>query len=208
MRTQLLQSCPTLCNPVDCSCQAPLFTGFSRQEYWSGLPFPPPGNLPYPGIELPYLGSLPHILHGRLILYFWATWEVPLLPYGPATGSLGIYTKELKTQVQAKMCTWMFKAALFIITMTSKQPKCPSVGEWINESDSRSVVPDSLRPHGLYSLWNLPGQHTGVGSLSPLQGISPTQQSNWGLLHCRQILYQLSYEGSPWYIQTWNAIRC
>ena len=33
--------------------QAPLSMGFSRQEYWSGLPFPPPGDLPDPGIELP-----------------------------------------------------------------------------------------------------------------------------------------------------------
>ena len=40
-------------------------------------------------------------------------------------------------------------------------------------------------------------KNTGVGSLSLFQQISPTQESNWGLLHCRQILYQLSYEGSP-----------
>ena len=33
------------------ACQAPLPIGFSRQEYWSGLPFPPPGDLPNPGIE-------------------------------------------------------------------------------------------------------------------------------------------------------------
>ena len=38
---------------------------------------------------------------------------------------------------------------------------------------------------------------TGVGSLSLLQGIFPTQELNWGLLHCRGILYQLSYQGSP-----------
>ena len=38
---------------------------------------------------------------------------------------------------------------------------------------------------------------TGVGSLSLLQGIFPTQESNWGLLHCRRILYQMSYQGSP-----------
>ena len=42
------------------------------------------------------------------------------------------------------------------------------------------------------------GQNTGVGSLSLLQGIFPTQESNWGLLHCRWILYQLSYWGSLW----------
>ena len=45
--------------------------------------------------------------------------------------------------------------------------------------------------------WNSPGQNTGVGGLSLLQGIFPTQESNQGLLHCRQILYQLRYQGSP-----------
>ena len=42
-------------------------------------------------------------------------------------------------------------------------------------------------------------RNTGVGSLSLLQGIFPTGESNWGLLHCRWILYQLSYQGSPRY---------
>ena len=108
----------------------------------------------------------------------------------------------------------------------------------VSETESRSVVSDSLRPHGLYTPWNSPGQNTGVGSLSLLQRIFstsqprdhtqvshiaggvftswatgkpmntgvgslsllqqifPTQESNWGLLHCRQILYQLSSQGS------------
>ena len=55
---------------------------------------------------------------------------------------------------------------------------------------------DSLRPHGLHSPWDSPGQNTGVGSLSLLQGIFPTQILNLGLPHCRQILYQLSHKGS------------
>ena len=54
-----------------------------------------------------------------------------------------------------------------------------------------------MRPHGLNSAWNSPGQNTGVGSLSFLQGIFPTQGSNPGFLHYRQILYQLSHKGSP-----------
>ena len=54
-----------------------------------------------------------------------------------------------------------------------------------------------LQPHGLYSARNSPGQNTGVGSLSLLQGIFPTQGSNPGLPHCRRILYQLSHKGSP-----------
>ena len=105
-----------------------------------------------------------------------------------------------------------------------------------SETESCSVVSDSLQPHGLYSPWNSPGQNTGVGSLSLLQEIFatqglgrpptlqmdslpaepqekpkntgvcslsllqeifPIQEMNWGLLHCKQILYQLRYQGSP-----------
>ena len=47
----LVSWCPTLWDPMDCSRQAPLSMGFFRQEYWSGLPFPSPGDLPDPGIE-------------------------------------------------------------------------------------------------------------------------------------------------------------
>ena len=43
--------CPTLATPWTVACQAPLSMGFSRQEYWSGLPFPSPEDLPYPGIK-------------------------------------------------------------------------------------------------------------------------------------------------------------
>ena len=62
-------------------------------------------------------------------------------------------------------------------------------------SESGSVMSKSLRSHGLYSPWNSLGQNTGVGSLFFLQGIFPTQGSNPGLPHCRQILYQLSHKG-------------
>ena len=58
-----------------------------------------------------------------------------------------------------------------------------------------AVLSDSLRPHGLS--WNSPGQNTGVGGLSPLQKIFPTQGSNPGFPHCRQILYELSSPGKP-----------
>ena len=67
-------------------------------------------------------------------------------------------------------------------------------------SQSRSVVSNSLGPHGIYSPWNSPGQATGVGSLSLLQKIFPTQGLNPGLPHCRWILYQLSHKGSPYYV--------
>ena len=84
--------------------------GFSRQEYWSGLPCPPSGDLPNPGIE----------------------------PRSPT----------LQTN-----------------SLLSEPPGKP--------------------------------KNTGLGSSSLFQRIFPTQESNPGLLHCRQILYQLSYQGSP-----------
>ena len=68
---------------------------------------------------------------------------------------------------------------------------------WKTESESHSVVSDSLWPHGLYSPRNSPGQNTGVGNLFLLQGIFPTQGLDPGLAHCRWILYQLSHKGKP-----------
>ena len=70
----------------------------------------------------------------------------------------------------------------------------PSPGDLPNpgiEPRSPTLQADSLpaEPQGK-------PKNTGVGSLSLLQQIFPTQESNWGLLHCRQILYQLSYQGS------------
>ena len=47
----IAQWCPTLCSPWTVGYQAPMSTEFSKQVYWSGLPFPPQGNLPNPGIE-------------------------------------------------------------------------------------------------------------------------------------------------------------
>ena len=63
--------CLTLCRPMTAACQAPLLMGFSKQRYWSGLPFPSPGDLPNPGIKpwTPALqaDSLPTELPGKHI---------------------------------------------------------------------------------------------------------------------------------------------
>ena len=60
-----------------------------------------------------------------------------LLPCGPAAPLLGIYPKEMKVHVLTKAWTWVFRAALFIIVKTWRQPRCPSVGEWVNWGPSR-----------------------------------------------------------------------
>ena len=111
VRCLVSQSCPISVTPWTVAHQAPLSMGFPRQEFWSGLPSPTPGDLPNTEIE----------------------------------------------------------------------PRSPTLQE-----DSLPSEP--------------PGKpmNTELGSLSLLQGISPTQELNQGLLNCRQILYQLSYQGSPW----------
>ena len=57
--------------------------------------------------------------------------------------------------------------------------------------------PMDCSPPGSSVYGDSPGRNTAVGCHALLQGIFPTQESNQGLLHCRQILYQLSYQGSP-----------
>ena len=80
---------------------------------------------------------------------------------------------------------------------------------WYQSEWKWRSLSNSLRPHGLYSSWKSPGENTGVGSLSLLQGIFPTQRLNPGLPHFRQILYQLSHKGSPriqeWVVYTFSS---
>ena len=71
-----------------------------------------------------------------------------------------------------------------------------------SESERHSDLSDSVTPWTIP--WNFPGQNTGVGSLSLLQGIFPTQGSNPGHPHCMQILYQLSRKGCPRILE-WEA---
>ena len=68
--------CPTLCDPVTAARQPPLSMGFSKQEYWSGLPCPPPGDLPDPGIEPTSLLS-PALAGGFFTTS--STWDAPPL---------------------------------------------------------------------------------------------------------------------------------
>ena len=88
-------------------------------------------------------------------------------------------TEQLNTQI-----TWKFSLKL-------------TVAMEVKVKIAQLVMSNFLHPHGLYSPWNSPGQNTGMGSLSLLQGIFPTQGSNPGLLYYRRNLYQLSHEGSP-----------
>ena len=75
---QSLQSCLTLCNPLDCSPPGSCVLGFSKQGYWSGLPSPPPEDLPNSGIEPRSLMS-PALADGFFTTS--ATWEAHMYVY-------------------------------------------------------------------------------------------------------------------------------
>ena len=88
------------------------------------------------------------------------------------------------------------------LTFNGILPPLESLCHLESESVSRLVVSDSLWPYGLYYTrllcpWSAPGKNPGVGSQSFLQRIFLTQGSNPGILGCRQILYCLSHQGSP-----------
>ena len=71
---KLLSRVRLFATPWTVAHQAPPSLGFSRQEYWSGLPFPSPGDLPHPGIEPTFLAS-PALAGGFFTTS--ATWEAP-----------------------------------------------------------------------------------------------------------------------------------
>ena len=98
--------------------------------------------------------------------------------------------------LKPSMCTWKFLVHE-LLKPSLKDFEHNLASMWKSESENCSVTSDSLWHNRLYSPWNFPGQNTGIGSCSLLQGILPTQGLNPGLPHCRWILYQLSHQGSP-----------
>ena len=99
------QSCPTLCDPIDCSPPAPPSMGFSSQEYWSGLPCPPPGALPNPGTEP---GS-PTLQAGSLPL---SPWYKPKLCFECPLNSLPVAGPAPSASLQGPWLTSAFLLAV------------------------------------------------------------------------------------------------
>ena len=81
--------------------------------------------------------------------------------------------------LQARILEWVAFSSLGDLPNLGIEPRSPTM-----QADSIPAEPQGK------------AKNTGLGSLSLLQGILPTQDLNWGLLHCRRILYQLSYEGN------------
>ena len=149
--------------PWTVACQTPLSLEFPRQEYWSGLPFPTPGDLPNPGIKTMSLPS--PALAGRF--FTTATPEISYCREGSGN------------------CICKGPDSLYIYYINS-YTVCEVTQSCL------TLQSHGLQPTKLLSPWNFPGKSTGVGCHFLLQGIFPTRGSNLGLLHCRQTLYCLS----------------
>ena len=150
--------------------QAPQSLGFSRQEHWSGLPF----SSPMHEGESEVTQSCP-------------TFIDPTDCSPPGSSVRGIF--------QARVVEWAAIALVHGILQAR-------ILEWVAFPFSRGSSQPRIKPRSsALQVDSLPAKpqgkpkNTGVGSLALLQGIFPTQESNWGLLHCRGILYQLSYQG-------------
>ena len=104
MRAQSFQSCPTLATLWTVARQAPLSKGFSRQEYWSGLPHPPPGDLPDPGTEPASLVS--PVLAGRFLTTS-VTWKAQSrFQVGPVKSNWTVVPL-CSTRIHSKTPQWM-----------------------------------------------------------------------------------------------------
>ena len=110
-----------LCDPTVAH-QAPLSMGFSRQEYWSGLPFSPPEDLPNKEIEpvSPELAGRIFTTERKQWLLWKTVWRLGFLkklntelPYDPAISLFGIYLEKMKTLIRKDTCISMFTAPLF-----------------------------------------------------------------------------------------------
>ena len=193
------------------ACQASLSMGFSRQEYWNGLPCPLPGDLPYPGTEPTSLMS-PALADGFFTTSTTCHWFI---------------IKEWNSEAaRGKRClgqgVWEGVWAFHTLCRHASLPKCPHFHHYVTSSvslllimsfsgnfchqhhhqqcfsllkwESKVLVAQSCvtlcDPIG-YSLpgssvqGDSPGENTGVGCYFFLQGIFPTQGSNPSLPHCR-----------------------
>ena len=159
--------------------------GFPRQEYW--IPLPSPGFLPDP--DQMHVSCVSCI--GRWILYHWITWE-----YSECVCCAMCWV----TQLCPTLIPWSAarQAPLFTGILQKR------ILEWVAMPSSRRSSQPGIKPRSpALQADSLPvgprgkPKNAGVGSLPLLQGTLLIEESNQGLLHCRQILYQLNFQGSP-----------
>ena len=133
---RLLSCVQLFATPWTAAFQAPLSMGFSRQEYWSGLPFPPPGDLPDPGIELA-LSESP-ALAGRFF-----TTEPPGKPC--VCISLSSYINSWIFQLSGSVLTYVLN--IYIVFLSYKYFKLPLEPFFLLVEQS-GMTPSTIQLHG------------------------------------------------------------
>ena len=126
---------------MDLAWQVPLSMGFSRQEYLSGLPCPPPGDLPYPGIELTFLMS-PALAGGSFTIS--TTWETHIHTIVCKINNKILSSVKSLSQVQLSVTPWTAAPRLPCPSPTPRtySNSSPSIW-WCHPTISSSVVPFS-----------------------------------------------------------------
>ena len=169
--------------------QAPLSMGFSRQEYWSGVPLPSleePLSLCQTGVMEGVLTPLLQQVLSKQILFV-LTWVVFI--YFLLLLIVPLFTVLQRWNGGSKKLGNLSEVTQLERAEQDLNPSGAGYHQEKSESENRSTMSHSLWSHGLYSPCNSPGQNTGVGSHSLLQAIFAIQESSWGLPHCRRILY-------------------
>ena len=190
LRAQSLQSCPTLCDPMDCSPPGSSVHGILQVRIleWVAMPSSRGSSQPRDRTYISYISCIA----GR---FFTAE------PPGKPTASLFMWKKRKESgfffplwNKNIPLGSYQKHQHKVLVRSTDAGAKFSGLNPSLKVKVTQSSL--TLCDHGV-SPRNSPGQNTGVVSLSLLQGIFLTQELNSGLLHCRQILYQLSYERSP-----------
>ena len=181
MKVLVVQSCPTLCNPMNCSSPDFFVLGILQAKILEW-------------VVISFFNSTANSDNCYVAAWVWGkcgeewihvdVWLSPFLVHLKLSQHCLFIGY---SPIQNNCLKFVFKrrnlAVVPALSWVLTYIQCTIIFFFFFES--HSVMSDSLQPHGLYSPRNSPGQDTGVGSCSLLQGIFPTQGSNPGLPHCR-----------------------
>ena len=177
VRAKSLHSCLTLCDPRTVAYQAPLSMGFSRQEYWSGLPCPPPRDLPDPRIKPASLMS------PALAVRFFTTsttWETRIKQFSSVQFSCSVVSGSFQPHEPQHA-----RPPCPSPTPGVHPNPCPS-SRWCHPTISSSVVPSppafNLSQHqGLFK-WVSSSHQVAKVSFSASTSVLPMHTQDWSPL--------------------------
>ena len=181
----VIQSCPTLCYPCTAAYQAPLSMGFPSKNTAVGY------HSLFQQVFWTQRSNL-GLLHRRQILYC-LSYQVLAVKWVKVAQSCLTLCDPMDYIVHGILQARILEWAAFLFSRGSSQSR-----DWTQVSHIADFFLPA-EPPGKY-------KNIGVGTLCLLQPIFLTQELNWGLLHCRWVLYQLSYEGRPLPVSTYLMI--